>query len=265
MASNKTTKEERERIIQEALEATEETEETPEVEEEETTTADETQEVEETEDTETKPQTPKAPETPSQQDNQLPGLEERYKQSTREGQVLFAKQRKFAETVEMANQLPEPTDDEVKAVYTNWEDMTDTERLLAKDNYINRRKFDLVYQATQEGKQIEEWAEKVDSFLTVDASKYAKLAGREDEFKNFALKPTRRGLDMHDLAKLFLYDIAEAPSTPKRGSLLASGSSGNAPKPKPDFIDEKQAQKLRTSNHKLYQKLVREGKVKIEL
>lgn len=250
MASNKTTKEERERIIQAALEAEEELE-----------TPEEDEEVEETSEEEA----PVVEEPVVEEKPKLPDLEERYKESTRESQVLFAKQKKFTETVEQANRLPEPTEPELMSEYPNWSEMTDTERRLAKDNYINRRKFDLVYEATQEGREIERWAEKVESFLTTASTKYPRLDGREQEFKTFVLKPTRRGLDLEDLTKMFLYEAGESQHKGRKGSLLQSGSAGTPEKPKQEFLNERQAAELRVNNHKLYQKYVKEGKIKIEL
>lgn len=254
MISNKTTKEERDRIINEALEAPEDTEPQDDVENA-------------TEVTTEPSKTPIEPEETQQEVKAVPSpdYKEKFKHSTKESQILFAKQQKFAETVDLANQLPEPSESELRGAFSTWEDMTETEKLLAKDNYMNKKKFDLVYQATQEGKEIDAWVDKVDSFLTTDAVHYSKLQGREDEFRTFALKPTRRGLDVNDLARIFLYDIEEAPATPKKGSLLETGTGGNAAKPQKEYLNEKQAAKLRTTNHKLYQKYVKEGKIKIDL
>lgn len=258
MASNKTTKEERDRIINEALEATGDVEQDATAQELE---KDAVESIVEPQETPTEPEetTEEVKAVPS------PDYREKFKHSTKESQVLFAKQQKFAETVDLANQLPEPTEAELRNAFPSWEDMTETERLLAKDNYMNKKKFDLVYQATQEGKEIEAWVEKVDSFLTTDAVNYSRLQGREDEFRTFALKPTRRGLDVNDLARIFLYDIEEAPKTTKRGSLLETGTGGNAAKPKKEYLNEKQAAYLRKHDHKKYQKYVKEGKIKIDL
>lgn len=242
MPSNKTTKEEREKVIAEALEEEKEEEQPSETPEE---------------------QPEEVVEEKVEEKKELPTIEERYKESTRESQVLFAKQKKFNETVEKAASLPEPTEGELRGEYLNWEEMTDNEKMLAKDNLINKRKFEVVYQATLEGKKIEEWADKVEAFITTDATKYPKLAGKEDSFKSFCLKPTRRGLDLEDLVKLYLFDLPEPMG--HKGSLLQTGSGGNAAKPKPEFIGADEAALLRKTDHKKYQKAIREGKIKIDL
>jgi len=198
----------------------------------------------------------------------LPPVEERYKHQRVEAQIQDAKIKKFGETVENAANLPEPKEEELKAEYPDWDMMTETEKRLAKDNLMNKRKFDMVHQATQEGKQLEEWAGRVDSFITTALTKpeFGKLAGKEEEFKAFCMKPTRRGVDLEDLANAFLNIVTETPAPRKRGSLLESGSgSGGQRAPEGGFIDEKQAAELRTKNHKLYQRLVKAGKIKIQI
>lgn len=248
MPSNKTTKEEREKAVAEALSDT---------------TPEDPNEVEETPEEVVEETTEEKPVETVEEKQELPTIEERYKESTRESQVLFAKQKKFNETVEKASQLPEPTEGELRDAYQTWDDMTETEKMLAKDNLINKRKFEMVHQATLEGKKIEEWAEKVDSFITTDATKFPKLAGKEEAFKSFCLKPTRRGLELEDLVKLYLYDLPE-PTQGHKGSLLQTGTGGNAAKPKPDTIGADEAALLRKTDHKKYQKYIREGKIKID-
>jgi hypothetical protein len=249
MANIKTSKEEREKIINEALEEPE----TPEVIEEETPE---------------EPQTPQEPEEEPEEDkSNLPDTETRYKESTREAQILTLKNRKFLETVEKAKVLPEPTEDDLKREFPEWEDMTDTEKKLARKNYINEQRFSLVEEAAAEGRNITEWAEKIDSFLTTEIhtnkTLSARLEGREDEFRSFALKPTRRGVDLEDLAKSFLFE--EAPVKKNKGTLVNTGSGGQPTKPKEDKIGAEEASRLRKTNHKLYMRYVKDGKIKIDL
>lgn len=264
MANNKTSKEERERIINDALNEVENVSE-----ENDTSVEQDINEVLEPQDEE-ESQTEddfEAHKTQAEPENKQdkPDLETRYKESTKEAQVLYAKQKKFAETVDQATQISEPSEVELKATYASWDDMTETEKMLAKDNLINRKKFDLVYKAAQEGKEIDAWVGKVDSFITTEGTKFSKLAGREDDFRNFALKPTRRGIEPSELVKIFLYDVEDAPKVQKKGSLLQTGTGGNAVKPKKQYLNEKQAEYLRKNDHKKYQEAIQKGLIKIDL
>lgn len=267
MADNKMTAEELERKKQEALEVPDtldtlapEDEDIPgdePTEEDEAVTPDEEEtpenESEEDEDIDNTP------------DPKTPTPEERYKESTREAQVLYSKQKKFTETVEKAAQLPEPTPEELQAEYSDWDVMTETEQRFAKENLMNKRRFEMIHEATLEGKKLDEWVEKVDSFLVQGVTKHPRLVGKEEKFKAFCMKPTRRGVDLDDLVGAFLFGMADNQPARKKGSLLATGSGGRSSAPQQEFMDEKQAAVLRTKNHKLYQRMVREGKIKINI
>lgn len=209
---------------------------------------------------EDKKETP--PEQPKPDDKKEPPVTDRYKASTKESQVLFLKKTKYEEAVRDAKNYV-ASEADLKEAYPEWDEMTATEQRLAKDNLENKMKFAKVAEATDEGDRIQEWSDKVDSFLLTDASK-AGIEGKEDEFKTFCMKPTRRGLDINDLAKIFLWDESDKPAGHK-GNLLETGSGGGGNKPAEDTMDEKQAAALRVGNHKLYQKLVRQGKIKINL
>lgn len=193
-----------------------------------------------------------------------PTIEERYKGQQQENQVLFAKTKKFNEAVENAAKLPEPEEKELKAEYPNWEDMTDFERQLAKENLSNKKKFDTIYQATLEGKKIDDWNQKVEGFLVEGITKYPNLVGKEEAFKTFSNKETRRGVDLDVLVSAFLFDNDSQPKPKRNNSLLESGSSGGGNKPAEQTITADQAEQLRTKNQKQYNKLVKTGKIKPE-
>lgn len=193
-----------------------------------------------------------------------PTIEERYKGQQQENQVLYAKTKKFNEAVENAAKLAEPEEQELKSVYPNWEDMTDFERQLAKENLSNKMKFDTIYQATLEGKKIEEWNQKVEGFLVEGITKYPNLVGKEEAFKNFSNKETRRGVDLDVLVSAFLFENDNLPKPKRKNSLLESGSSGGGEKPAEEAITADQAERLRTKNQKQYNKLVRTGKINPE-
>src|SRR5690606_37767235 len=99
------------------------------------------------------------------------------------------------------------SEDDLRREYPEWDTLTNVEQRLFRDNFLNKRKFDLVHQAVQEAKKVDEWAEKVDKFVEKKTllEEYPQLAGREEEFKSFAMKPTRRGVDLEDLVGAFLF------------------------------------------------------------
>jgi hypothetical protein len=204
------------------------------------------------------------PEKESTKEEPIIDYKEKFVASTREAQVLSAKNKKLVEIIDQASELPEPTGEELMADYPDWEVLSEFERKIAKDNLLNKRKFNLVHQAVQEAKKIDEWVDKVDKFVEeVSASgKYPELEGKEIAFTRFCLKPTRRGVDFEDLAKAFLFDLA--PPEKHKGSLLETGTGG--PKElKPKEYTSEEISRIRTKDHRRYRRLIKEGKIKIEL
>jgi hypothetical protein len=276
MPSNKSTQEDIEKKAKEALEAKEnEDKETPEGEEETEAPEDEQDSPTDNEDDEN-PEDEETDEGEGEGEEgedegeegkkfTTPPVEERFKHQQRENQVLYSKQKKFTETVEQAASLPEPTEEELKVEFPDWDTMTETEQRLAKRSLMSDKRFSMVHGAVQEGKKIDEWNEKVDQFLVTAVTTFPRMAGKENEFKSFCMKPTRRGVDLEDLANAFLNTATETPAPRKKGSLLETGSGAKGDRPKGDFIDERHAAALRTKNHKEYNRLVKAGKIKIQI
>lgn len=189
---------------------------------------------------------------------------EKFTESTREAQVLTAKNKKLTEIIDKASELDEPTEEELRREYFDWEGLSEVEQKLAKDNLMNKKKFELVHQAVQETKKIDEWADKLDKFIEESSAsgKYPELEGMEDTFRRFSMKPTRRGVDFEDLVKAFLFDVT--PPAKNKGSLLETGTGG--PKElKPKTLSVEDISKIRKADPKRYRSLIKEGKIRIEI
>ena len=188
----------------------------------------------------------------------------KFTESTRESQVLFSRNKKLSEAVDQASQMEEPTDEEMTKEFTDWDVMSDTEKRLAKDNIVNNRRFQSIHKATQEGKDILAWNEKVDKYI--DDPKVLQdnpdLEGKQDDFKIFASKPTRRGVDFEDLVSAFLFDMSKAIK-PKKGKMFETGSGGpnERAKPKGDKISLAEARTLMKNDYKKYKEFLTQGKI----
>lgn len=189
----------------------------------------------------------------------------KFAESTREAQVLAAKNKKINEAIDKASEVAEPTEDELKKEYGDWEDMTATEQRFAKDNLINKRRFDIIHQSTKEFKDIEAWNSKVDSYVgdPKTLTDNPKLEGRVEEFKAFAAKPSRRGVDFDDLVSAFLYSVESTRPAAKKGKMIETGSGGanNGVKPKGDKISLQTARALMKTDYKRYKSLLIAGKI----
>ena len=192
-------------------------------------------------------------------------LKKKLTSSAREAQVLHARTKKMDEAVDEAGGIPDPTDEDMKGEYPDWDLMDDVTKKLAKDSRVNKRRFELIHTAAKEGKDIEAWNTKVDEFA-IDPktlNDFPALEGKEEDFKVFAVKPTRRGLDFPDLVSAFLYDVSKSPPTPNRGSMLEKGSGGpnDRIRPRSDKISLAEARVLMKTDYKKYKEYLISGKI----
>lgn len=198
-------------------------------------------------------------------EEEKPDYEKKFVDSSTEAQLLYAKNKKITEAIEKAGEVPEPTEEEMIKEFPDWEMMSDFEKTMAKNSVVSKRGFDAIKEATKEFKDMDVWNVKVDEFLT-DAMTFVntpQLEGKEDEFKIFATKQTRRGVDFEDLVSAFLYAKSlEAPKK-KKSQMFESGTAGanDKPKPKSDKISTADSIRLRQTDYKKYLRLLSEGKI----
>ena len=192
--------------------------------------------------------------------------ERKAKASAREAQILGFKSKEIAEAVDRADAIPAPTPEELAKEYPEWEEMTPTEQRLATDSYIGKQKFGIIHTAVSKFKKVDEWNEKVDTFIAdpVTLVNFPELEGKLDEFKDFLSKPTRRGLEFEDLLLAFAGDQALKKPAPKKGEMFLQGSGGPSEPSKPvdDKIGPDEARVLMKSNYAEYKRLLIAGKIR---
>jgi len=189
----------------------------------------------------------------------------RFAESTREAQILHSKNKKLTEAIEKANQLPEPTEAELaKEFGDEWEDMSTLERRFARDNYLNKKKFELLSGVTSEFSEADKWSEKVGTYIEDPAvlTKHPELEGQEAEFVAFANKPSRRGVDLEDVVSAFLYSAK--PVKRHKGSLLESGNGGDKTSPNSGKLTVEEGRKLRVTDYKKFTEYLKAGKIQLE-
>lgn len=194
--------------------------------------------------------------------------EDKFKNSAREALILHARNKQLQESIEKASSINEVTDDDVseyaKTRNINLEALEDFQIAIIRDTIMANKRFDVIRQTAEDNKKIDEWADKVEGFVGDERNlqQFPEIAGQEAEFREFCMKPSRRGLDMDILVKAFLFDVEKAPA--KKKSLLLSGGSGNSA-PKPKDMTAEDLRILRTTSPKKYNQLLKEGKVKVDL
>jgi hypothetical protein len=165
--------------------------------------------------------------------------------------------------------LPEPTDDELKTEAQlqgfNYEEMSNFEKAMFKKTVHNERKFSKVAEISKERKDIDAWNKKVTDFVEdpqtlIDSP---ELEGKVEEFKAFASKPTRRGVDFTDLILAFNGELAKTKKPATKGKMFDSKTEARREKGKEgsNKISLQQARSLRNTNYKEYLRLLQSGKI----
>lgn len=220
---------------------------------------------------ETPEETPVVEETPVEETPEVvetpipsPDYKEKYVGSTREAQVLASKNKKLTTVIEDASKIPEPTDDEMLKEYTEWDIMDSTSKKMARDVVWNRKRFDVIDNINKEFKDIDSWNEKVDKYIDDPKTLMdnPKLEGYADEFKIFATKQSRRGVDFEDLVSSFLYK-RESDKVPKKSQMFPTGSGGpnDRPKAKAGKISIADAAILQKNDYKKWVSYLKEDKI----
>jgi hypothetical protein len=196
-----------------------------------------------------------------------PDYKKKFIDSSREAQILHVKDeknKKLTDAIDQAESLT-VTDEELQKEFPEWEDMTATEKRLAKDNFINQKRFSLIHKASLEGKDMEAWMEKVGKYLEdpqvlIDNP---ELEGKQQDFKVFASKPTRRGVPLEDLVKTFLWDDSKRVTPKKKGETILKGSASRETPEKhaEGKISLDDARTLRETNYPEYKRLLMAGKI----
>lgn len=200
-----------------------------------------------------------------------PTAEELYKESSREATTLYFRNKKITDIIEKASDMPEPTESEMKD-YVNkmgedYDNLDAFAKNLLKETMMTRRWQSMVNDVVKEDKKLDEWMGKVDEFISDEKTlnKYPSLSNAEVDFKKFASKPNRRGLDMDDLVGLFLYQKGnQKPPRKKKREMLLQGGNGRNQPPKRVGLNEDDAIALRKRSPKAYMDAVRKGKIKIK-
>jgi hypothetical protein len=188
--------------------------------------------------------------------------ETKFKESTREAQILAAQLE--AEKAKSRKELTnEPTDSDLQAAFPEWDVMTDTERKLARRAFATERLTTSLLTEREQEKAAQRW--NTDLELTI-AQKPA-LQGKEQAFKDFAKKPTHRGAPLDVLVSAFLHESSSRPPstpapTPQPGLLPGNGGPREAEKPK--LLSGAELKQLRETNAKAYTEYIRTHDIAID-
>ena len=201
---------------------------------------------------------PEEPETPKAPDKTPVDWEAKAKASAQEALILKAQIDKAEEE---KNKKVEITEEFLKEKYPDWEDLSIGEQKALKRTEELEQEVQEIKNNTNQFNNDRKWQEKVEAYITDEvADMFPKIVGREEEFKRFATRPTRKGLPLDVIAQSFLYEF---PATEKKRSLFHA-PGGEAPQPKEGMTADEAAELMRTRPGE-YVRLIRAKKLNIKI
>ena len=209
------------------------------------------------------------PTTPTPSVTPEPDWKQKFTASSREVQVQGFKNKEIQQAVDLASQIPEPSDEDMIKEYPSWEEMTDSEKKTAKQVVLANRRFELVQDATDKFKAVDDWNTKVDSFVNDPKilNAHPELEGKTDEFKAFASKPSRRGIDLEDLLLAFQGEQSKIAPVHHTGAMFETGSPAahvELPKPKDDKLSAEEGRNLMKTDYRKFKEMLKAGKIRNE-
>lgn len=188
--------------------------------------------------------------------------------SRQEALIQNARNKQITDKIKEAKDL-QVTEEELRAEAAkdgiDFETLDPSQKLLLKRAILSERRFSTVSDVFVEEGKTQEWLGKITEFIGEETTgqKFPRLAQHTEQFKIFAMKPTRRGLDFEDLATLFLANIPQDTKKKMKGSLLPRGNGGEKREKK--GITEDDVVAMRKINPGKVTDLMKKGKIKFDI
>ena len=176
----------------------------------------------------------------------------------RENQKIYAKNRVINKALLDADEILEPTEEELVKEFPQWEDMTETERVLGKETVISRNWRKKISEAKDHASKIEKWNESVETFIDDPKTLIDNpdLEGKTEEFKEFATQESNNSVPLNVLVPAFLHNHSSNKQSSK-GRMFEKGSGGpnDRPKPKDGKVSLEVSRKIRETDYPRWKEL----------
>lgn len=180
--------------------------------------------------------------------------EKKFKESSREAQNLLAEKRQAQAQLDQLTNI-NITENELRALYPDWETMNDIEKRAFRETALANKKANQALNFAMGIVEQQRWNEDFAKVLKANP----KLQGRDEDFKAYAYKPAHKNVPIDVLVKSFLFDLpADTPSTtPQPTPGLERGSGGlRTGNPADADVSEEVMAQLRVSDPKRYRQLL---------
>jgi len=215
---------------------------------------------------------PNKPKDPPQDDPNKPkdpppvDYRAKFVASSNEAQIMSFKNKEVDKAYQESESLPIPTDDEMRAITPNWDDMDDEQRKTAKELIHSKKKLEVLNKVKLKFAEFDKWTETINTFLDNPATfvDHPELEGKKEEFKHFANKPERRTMAMDDIILAFVGEQSKTVPVKVTKPMFEPGSGGppTPPKPADNRITLAQAEIIKKDNYREYLRLAKAGLIK---
>ncbi len=214
---------------------------------------------------------PESPEEETPEPEAEPSKElykKKFSESSRENQKINAKNRVINKALADAEDVADPTQEELETVYPDWELMSDVEKHFAKETEISKRWRSTISQAKEQASKIEKWNESVEEFVGDPKilNDNPELEGKTDEFREFATEEANNNVPFNILVGAFLHQHS-TNKVSNKGRMFerAGGGPNDKPQIKKGTITLEEARQLRETNYSKYKEFLAAGKIEINI
>lgn len=209
------------------------------------------------------------PAAPAATDPAQPDYKKKFRESSRESQVLLGS---FAEMKRVLGEVTSadiPTDEDLAREYPEFDVLSDFEknqlrRTVATDRKMNKLLV-IVDGVSQEGEKVKAISDFIET--------RPELKGKEDDFLRFCLMPSHKGAPAATLLSAYLYEEGQtapkpdeppappAPAPAPRGLERGSPSGDTPTSTGPREYSDEELRRLRKQDPKKYHELIRKGQI----
>jgi hypothetical protein len=195
------------------------------------------------------PPTPPAPTEPD--------YKEKFSESSRENQLLLNR----IKVLEDAGKEPTnaPTESELRTAFPSWDLYDDTQKELARRTFGSERTASNAVRIAQTLQSDREWNTSIELAISSDPA----LQGKEQAFKQFALKPQYKNVPMDVLIGAFLQKNGAAAPTPTPAPApkpgLEPGNGGPRTPDKPKTYTAEEMKTIRETDYRRWMEIVKSG------
>ncbi len=199
------------------------------------------------------------------EEEELSKLRNQFKASSREALVLNQRYEEIKKAWKEAENVS-VSDEELGQRYGEEKvlEATDDELKLMRENLLKEKRLKKIEEYFKKEEEVANFINQAKEYLKNEETlkKYPELEGAEEEFLRFIALPTRIGLDLESLTKIFLFD---RPKTPNKGSLFMTKQINRSEPPKEKKLTVEQAETLRKFNPKMYKEAIKKGLIDFDI